>query len=748
MHNSQIGTRRFDLYLENILAADLKPMTGLWAKASKLCRDDCVKAVRMALADPDRVSAALAKLTSPHRTGLAFIREAGGELAPECLEAAMIAAGHVPPGQPRFSNRDYPWCEALIKRGIALMTDLYHPTSVNSYNGKQPSVFTDERLLKHVAEPDIARFDIEADMPANSGMQRSSGSVVLDIIAVLQAIEKTGVRFTQSGMPHSNDANKIRKELHWSKVVITDGLPFPGLAEAVVSALRAIGLLVDAPSGVRLAASAARFSTRSPAKQIRPFLHGFTSAVGWLEEGWCGQCWNHWRDIRTLSMRHALLTALRALPPEPSGFFSLDRFSEALFDRVGDHLSLGYHTIARPYTGGISGEELQRQITEWRDARRYSWRKFERHWSEKAFRTWLYWLGVVELAMEGDKVAGFRLTDLGRELFRGAKPEKPGAKRKSVAADAWIIQPDFGLMVYIDKASPAQMAFAERIAERQGQAQRHVAHYVLTRKSVYGALESGYALEDILAELRKGSERTLPANIETEIRDWSERREQIVLRRHAALLEFTCEADRQAAMTSGTEGVEVGDRFLLLTAAKGNLAATVRKVAKTVGSRFDYSKPLPPCINVRETGMLRLSTSTPDLLIRNDLDMWCERIEEDRWKLTEKSVQAAMAQGGGIAYFRRILHERALNKIPLYLQLAIKAWTAETINVQLANVSVLRCTQPDTFHAIASAAGHKDCLLGRLSKDTFLVDTLKLNKLQKSLRWAGIKINTEVLCIK
>lgn len=746
MYNAKKGTRRFDPYLDNVYAAELKPMTKLWAKASKLCRDDCAKAICAALDAPGRRSAALAKLTPPYLTGLAFIREAGGELPPECLEAAMIAAGHVPPEQVRFSHRDYPWCDELIKRGIALMTDLYRPTSVSSDSGKYPSVFTDERLLEHVTEPDIARINIEADMPANASMQRSSGSVVLDIIAVLQAIEKTGVRFTQAGLPHTNDVNKIRKELHWTKSVIVDGLPFPGLAEAVVSALRAIELLEDASSGLRLAASAEQFSRRPPAEQVRPLLHGFTSAIGWIEAGWCGQGWNHWSDIRTLSMRHALLTALRALPPEPSGFFSLDRFSDALFDRVGEHLSLGYHTTPRPYTGGISGEVLQRKMAEWHKELRSGWCRFERPWIEKAFRTWLYWLGVVELSMEGSDLAGFRLTDLGRELFRGAKLEKPGVKRKSASADAWIVQPDFGLMVYIDKASPAQLAFAERIAERKGQAQRHVSHYVLTRNSVYGALESGYALEDMLAELRKGTDRTLPPNIETEMRGWSERREQIVLRRNAALLEFTCEADRQAALKSGIEGVAVGDRFLRLADSKGKNATTVRTIVKTVVSRYDYSQPLPPCIKVFETGKLRLSTSTPDLTIRKDLDIWCKRIGEDHWQLTEKSVRAAVERGRGTGSFLRVLDERALNEIPGYLLLALEAWGGKTLEVQLGKVTVLRCDDLNTFHAIANAARHQDCLLGRLGQEALLVDTTKLKKLQQSLRWAGININTEVLC--
>jgi hypothetical protein len=267
-------------------------------------------------------------------------------------------------------------------------------------------------------------------------------------------------------------------------------------------------------------------------------------------------------------MRHALLTALRALPPEPSGFFAIDRFDEALFDRVGEHVSLNSRTPSRPYTLRASGDELRREMEAWRRDLRSGWLERERPWIETALATWLYWLGVVELSADNGTVRGFRLTELGRDMLHGATRERTNRKRKGGSTGAWVVQPDFGLMVYIDKASPAQLAFAERIAERQGHAQRHVAHYVLTRDSVYGALESGYALDAILNELAKGAERKVPANVEAEIRGWSERRERIVVRRRATLLEFPNEAERQAAIIAGIEGTGVGDRFLLVRRGK------------------------------------------------------------------------------------------------------------------------------------------------------------------------------------
>lgn len=745
MSNASESPRRFDPYLMSILAADLKRMAGLWGAVGRMRKDECAEAIRKGLAAPGRVAAAVAKLKPTHRTALAFIKEAGGELTPDCLEAAMVAAGHAPPGIRGFSRRHYAWSQDLIHRGIALATDTYHTTSLDSYGSVECRIFSDDRLLEHARQPEIARLEIDATLPVEAGVYRPPGSVVLDILAVLQAIEKTdGVGFTQTDMPRVSDTKKLRRELRWTDAMKIDGLPIPNLTEAVVAALRAGGLLAPTPSGLRLTEPPERFAARPRGEQVRPLLYGFATARGWTEAGWCGKDWDYWHHGGFACMRHALLTALRALPSEPPGCFALDHFDKALFDRVGEHVSLAIHSPSPPYAHGASSDELQRKMEAWQRELRSEWRKRERPWIERALATWLYWLGVVELAMESGAIRGFRLTPLGMDVFHGAKAHQTARKRDRASTGAWIVQPDFGLMVYIDMASPAQLAFVERIAERQGDAQRHVARYALTRDSVYGALESGYDPDAILDALAKGAERDVPANVEAEIRGWAERRERIVLRRRATLLEFPDEAGRQTAMKAGIEGAEVGDRFLLVASGKRGARAPVRKIANDSVSKHDYAQPLPPCVDVSETGRLRLATPHPDLLIRGQLDSWAKRLGDDAWELSEDSVRAAVKQHRSADELVDFLDSRAMKSVSPLLQIALKAWAGASFKSQLAKVTVLRCPQPDAFHAIAGAKLYKDCFLGRLGSDTFLVNTTKLKALQQALRWAGIEIETEV----
>ena len=402
--------RRFDPYLMNILANELKRMAGLWVKAGKLCKAECAEAICEGLADPERVPAALAKLKPPQRTALA-LHQGGGRRTWRRIawKRRWSRPATCLRGQHRYSRRSYPWCEDLIHRGVALAAGSYGPTSLDSYSSGEERIFTDERLLEHAPEPEIAVIEIEADLSAEAGLQRPPGSVVLDILGVVQAVEKAGgVGFTQAGLPRVSDMKKLRRELRWTDSMKVDGLPFPNLTEAVVTALRAAGLLERIAIGsaaCRTAGAVRRASSRRAGATARARLRQRerVDRVGLVRR----RTGTHWRHGGYPRMRHALLTALRALPPKQSGFFAMDRFDEALFERIGEHVSLDSHAPSPPYTYGVSGDELQSKMEEWRRDLRSRWLEQERPWIERAFTTWLYWLGVVELSIAGRRRAGF-----------------------------------------------------------------------------------------------------------------------------------------------------------------------------------------------------------------------------------------------------------------------------------------------------------------------------------------------------
>src|SRR5439155_2528806 len=114
-----------------------------------------------------------------------------------------------------------------------------------------------------------------------------------------------------------------------------------------------------------------------------------------------------------------------------------DDLERALFDRIGEHFSLGY-VLARPYTWGRGANDAASEEAAWLAKLREAWRGRGRLWIGRALVTWPYALGVVELAMRREGVESLRLTPLGRSLLRpeaGTPAEEPPPE----ASPPWIV---------------------------------------------------------------------------------------------------------------------------------------------------------------------------------------------------------------------------------------------------------------------------------------------------------------------
>ena len=225
------------------------------------------------------------------------------------------------------------------------------------------------------------------------------------------------------------------------------------------------------------------------------------------------------------------------------------------------------------HTYGKTPAEIRQMEAERRAEDRAKWLQKERVWIEAVLSSWLYYLGMVELGLAGKRVVSFRLTALGKAVLHPTQNfsvSTPNADEAGNTKGAWIVQPNFDVIVYLDQTTPTQLAFLERHAVRT-QSQQYTAHYRLTRESVYRGLESGTTLADVLDELSKHAQSPLPQNVTVEIAEWAALREQVILHHRAHLVEFATTAARQEALNANGEGTPVGDRFLLLapTASKG-----------------------------------------------------------------------------------------------------------------------------------------------------------------------------------
>ncbi|MBI3978359.1 MAG: helicase-associated domain-containing protein [Chloroflexi bacterium] len=724
---------RFDGYLESVRSDALKSMARVWGARGTTKREECAAVIRQGLQDPAQVRAALAALQPFERTALALAKWMGGTIDAGALAAGLAATG-VPLPSARRSPDDNPsWLvEPLIRRGL-FMGD--HSIESAYYLGGgygRAILFSDDRLLAQAGSLECRPFGLKAMAPSPSPMSRRPPAVILDIVGVLQAIETMGgVRLTQSGSVRVNDLRRLVRTLGWKEDELPGaGLPFPNPGLAFVSALRHSGLLVLQGETLLPAEPVSRLATRPYDEQARRVLGGFLQSPEWSE--WPEGDEYGW-EARRIRGRLALAMALAALPVESDGFFAVDALDQGLFERIGEYFSMGY-LPHRPFAYNQTPEQVRQAEAQWRAKLREAWLARERRWLAVALSTWCYALGLVELGIEDGDPTSLRLTDLGRAVLfpeRAGLPAMPAAP----AQGAWIVQPNFDVLVYLDRASPEQLAFLERHTERV-QVDQHVAQYRLTRESVYRGLESGTSPDDLVARLQGGAGPAVPQNVLFEIGEWAALREQITLRHRARLIELPDAQARQAAIQAKVPGTPVGERFLLLDpAAPADMG---------IDERVNYGSALPRCLVVTEGGVIRLAKRTGDLFIQPQIDRWAQRLPDGTWQLTAASVSAAVKAGLPATALFKLLESRLTHPLPPLLAVALRAWAGGPATVDLATVTILRCSQPTVFQAIAASSRFRPYLRGTLAPDVLLVETKAVEAVRAELKWLGADVSETV----
>ena len=732
---------RFDLRLDAVRSDDLKRMARRWgAPTGSLPKAAALAVVRAGLADPQRVAGVLAGLGPFGRTALALLRTMGGELDAAALALATRAAGGATPHTRRaWQESPADWLQPLADDGLLLADNPYGPLHIADHYSFAGSslVFSDARLLLPSLRPEPTPLALGLEAPPTASSARRPQSVLLDLMSVLQAIiDSGGLRLTQQGWFYLPELRKLAKLLGWSAVLDVDGLPFPAPMRALAAALGRSGLLTLAEGRLVPAESITELSLRPLPEVVTALLRGFLMAKEWWEWPADADVWSGYQGANYVRTRAALWGALLALPEAGDGFFSLSSFSQALFARVGEWVALDY-LPPRPSEYGRQGDELKRASATWRADLAARWKKHETPCLESAFRTWLYWLGLVEIGTEGGVVSTFRLTDLGRAVLLQPPRATPAHGAPAAAGPAWVVQPDFEITVYLEHATPRQLALLERWTERR-QTQRHVVQYRVTREAVYRGLEAGSPLAELLDGLRAGNGRELPQNVSTELQGWAARRELITLHRGARLLEFASTAEREAARAAAhLAGEPVGERFLLLSAAADSAKAPV---GIKLRSRFRYDQPLPACLSVDARGALRLTTPDADLLLRSELETWATPSGDDAWQLTAASVAAAVAAGRRADDLFALLKGRLAEPLPPALGVALRTWAGQPQAIALTKAVVLRCPQREVLDAVAQDPEIKSCILARLGPTAALVDPTRLREVRKALRWAGLTL--------
>jgi len=747
-----------DVYLKALTADKLKKLARRWVgkESYKLNKESAFLAARKAWGDACAMRKLADDLSDFERAGLGLIKLRGGRAAyTEDLAGELLLLGLPFKGlndaYGRFSGYDsahFSGVNALLETGLLMRVDGYGYPIDRYYPAL--AVFANAALLAGIEPLPPKPLAIQPATEGSAVVIKRPGELLLTFVSLARALGKIGgVTLSAKGLRTKPGLTKLAKALGF-KAEPADKSPTP-LADPLgfyLSLWEAAGLFQLDPLGRTLnlkQTEADELIARPYPEQAKTWAKAYRSLYGWIEcepEPFYLYDDHELQPSKLNALRGALLLGLAALP-DPNAWYRIQDLSDALYRRIGNHLCLGYSSsFHAPYK--TPADQIPALKKKWEEERHQAWRKREGVWIARAIAGPLFHLGLADLAhAEGSKAELadlFRLTEGGRAATSGLfRPEAKPAAPPAPMQPCWVVQPNFEIILYLEQASPKQLNFIERLAERR-QVGEATAVYRLTREATYQALESGMAADSLLQTLERSCRHPLPENVARTLADWAARRERLSVRLNARILEFDQNAARDAALATGQlRGTAVGERLVLVSA----LGRGFRPQATIA-----YEPPLQQCLAVRETGEVAIDVGSRDLLIKGELAAYCEAIANDSARVTRASVQQAVERGYSANEILSRLSRRARLALPPLLGCAIRAWAggrAAPGPLAVPTVPILMVTDRDVAEAIAASPSFKPYLVNRLGSQAFLVKAGLAEEITAKLLEFGFAVGNEFM---
>ncbi len=322
----------------------------------------------------------------------------------------------------------------------------------------------------------------------------------------------------------------------------------------------------------------------------------------------------------------------------------------------------------------------------------------------------LHWLGIVDIALDDDRLLAFRITKQGGQVLNLVNRTNmgqvaPHPDRQLDDEGRVVVQPSFHILVLgpVPEFSLAQLElFAERL-----KADRSAFEYVLSQETVYRGQQSGLTVDGIVAALRQMSSVPIPTNVLRSLRDWDEQYQRIVFHKRVALMHTSSAGQLEELwqdtsvrrhlgrrLTPTVATVRVGHRVALRDALfnRGVLAALSHHQNACVGR-----------VRARPSGELVRLLDGPDLLLEACLAELAE-MQDGIHVITQGAVTQALQRGMTVLEYLNCLARVNRGPLPDELRARIKAWghyygkatlrTTTLLEVQDASVAQELLTDP------------------------------------------------------
>ena len=273
------------------------------------------------------------------------------------------------------------------------------------------------------------------------------------------------------------------------------------------------------------------------------------------------------------------------------------------------------------------------------------YQRTELRFVKRCLRGFLHEAGVVALGYEADEVRRFGVTEAGRALLNGERPQSLGGQ--AAGAGKVVVQPTFDVIA-MGPLGLDIMARLDLCAERQ-RVDRAVFEYRLSRTSLDEARRWGVPAEQVIEFLEAVSETSFPQNVRRTMDSWARMQERILFRRAVDLLETAGEDELKGLI----DDPEIGPNLARAVAPNvalledGRRGALVEALIKrgylpvTSDARPDSADD---SVFVHEDGLIEALHTVPGFLVRSRVERLAEPEGDLTWRLTPRSLGRA---GGG-----------------------------------------------------------------------------------------------------
>ena len=300
-----------------------------------------------------------------------------------------------------------------------------------------------------------------------------------------------------------------------------------------------------------------------------------------------------------------------------------------------------------------------------------------------------------------------------------------GAEAGADGQPALLVQPNFDVLVYLDRLDAASLAALD--CAELVRVDARTAGFRLTRESLHRALELGSRVEQVLSRLQRHA-AAVPDNVAGALRDWAAQRERLRVSVDVRVLEYASRAERDAALGGAVDARPLGERFALL--APGAAAPDSAREQR-------YDDVPERTLTFAASGAVRVH-GTLDLAARAALRRVARPGRRGSFELDAQAIRA----GALTPAVRGLLEARARGGLPAPLDALLRAWSGEAPAPAVGAATLFRHPEASAWAQHPRVAPH---LASQLSPSTYLVKEGAADALSAELAALGVAVGADLV---